>query len=214
MKKFQFFLGLLILLALFGPEFVFSEEAQTSKDHNILQKHSSRPWRTWSEEARISEDYIIQPSDVLEISVYGESELTRKLVVRTDGKISFPLIGDIKAAGRSTTEIKAIIDKKVSAFIPEASSTVIVETLGSLKFYVVGEVAKPGMFNVSTKVTVLQALSLAGGLKTFADENSIKIIRGHGKDTTNFRFDYSQVKNGKNLEQNILLERGDVVLVP
>jgi polysaccharide export outer membrane protein len=150
----------------------------------------------------------------LEISVYGESELTRKLVVRTDGKISFPLIGDIKAAGRSTTEIKAIIDKKVSAFIPEASSTVIVETPGSLKFYVVGEVANPGMFNVSTQVTVLQALSLAGGLKTFADENSIKIIRGHGKDTKNFRFDYSQVKNGKNLEQNILLERGDVVLVP
>ena len=190
MKKLLFSLGLLFLVALLGPGFAFSEEAQTSKD------------------------YIIQPSDVLEISIYGETELTRKLVVRPDGKISFPLIGDVKVAEHSTQEVKEIVDEKISAFIPEASSTIIVEELGSLKYYVVGEVATSGMFNVSCQVTVLQALSLAGGLKTFADENSIKIIRGHGKDTKKIRFDYNQVKKGEHLEQNILLERGDVVLVP
>jgi polysaccharide export outer membrane protein len=161
-----------------------------------------------------SEDYVIYPSDVLEISIYGETELTRKLVVRPDGKISFPLVGDIKVAGHSPTEVKAIIDKKVSAFIPEASSTVILDQLGSMKYYVVGEVARPGMFNVPSELSVLQALSLAGGLKTFADEDSIIIIRGRGKDTTKILFDYSDVKKGKRLEQNILLQRGDVVLVP
>ena len=190
MKKLWLSLGLLFFVTFFGPGFASSEESGTS------------------------EHYLIHPSDVLEVSIYGEAELTRKLVVRPDGKISFPLIGDIKVAGHSTQEVKEIIDEKTSAFIPEASSTVILEQLGSLKYYVVGEVARPGMFNVSCQVTVLQALSLAGGLKTFADENSIKIIRGHGKDTKKIRFDYSQVKKGKHLEQNILLERGDVVLVP
>jgi len=190
MKKVLFFLGLLLLIALFGPGIAVSEEGGTSGD------------------------YLIYPSDVLEISVYGETELTRKLVVRPDGKISFPLIGDIKVARHSTQEVKATIDKKMSAFIPEASSTVIVEQLGSLKYYVIGDVARPGMFNVSTQVTVLQSLSLAGGLTTFADESSIIIIRGHGKDTRKIPFDYSQVKKGKHLEQNVLLDRGDVVLVP
>ena len=190
MKKLQFSMVLLFFVVLFGPTFALSDDEGAS------------------------EDYLIYPSDVLEISVYGENELTRKLVVRPDGKISFPLIGDIKVGGHSTSEVKAIIDKKTSAFIPEASSTVIVEQLGSLKYYVVGEVARPGMFNVPSHVTVLQALSLAGGLKTFADENSIKIIRGHGKDTKKIPFNYSQVRKGKHLEQNILLERGDVVLVP
>jgi polysaccharide biosynthesis/export protein len=140
--------------------------------------------------------------------------LTRKIIVRPDGKISFPLIGDIEVSGHSTRELKDIIDKKVRAFVPEASSTVIVDQLGSLSAYVVGQVAKPGMFNVASQLTVLQALALAGGLATFADEDGIIIIRGNGKDTRQIPFDYSQVKKGKSLEQNILLERGDVVLVP
>ncbi len=190
MKSPRLFMGLLFLVALFGMDFIFSQEGETA------------------------EDYLIYPADVLEISVYGENELTRKLIVRPDGKISFPLIGDIKVAGHSPSEVKAIIDKKVSVFIPEAISAVIVEQPGSLKYYVVGQVARPGMFNVASSLTVLQALSLAGGLKTFADENSIIIIRGHGKDAKNISFDYSLVKKGKHLEQNILLERGDVVLVP
>ena len=190
MKKLGFSLGLLLLVAVFGAGFAFAQEE------------------------KLSQDYVIHPSDVLEISVYGENELTRKLVVRPDGKVSFPLVGDIKVAGHSTSEVKVMVDKKVSAYIPEASSTIIINQLGSLKYYVVGEVARPGMFNMPSQLTVLQALSLAGGLETFADEDSIIIIRGHGKDTTKILFDYSDVKKGKHLEQNILLDRGDVILVP
>ena len=166
------------------------------------------------QELRMSENYVVHPSDILEISIYGETDMIRELVVRPDGRVSFPLIGDIRVAGRSTTEIKQLIDEQVSTYIPEASSTVIVKQLGSLKYYVVGEVANPGMFNISTQITVLQALSLAGGMKTFADEDNIKIIRGHGKDTKRIRFDYGEAKKGEHLEQNILLHRGDVVLVP
>ena len=189
MKKLRFFLSLLLVVC-FGTGLV------------------------WAKDERVSEDYVIYPSDVVEISIYGEDELIRKLVVRPDGKVSFPLIGDISVAGHSTSEVKANVDKKVSDYIPEASSTVIIDQLGSLKYYVVGEVVKPGMFNIPSSLTVLQALSLAGGLKTFADEDSIIIIRGYGKDTNKIPFNYSQVKKGKYLEQNILLNRGDVVLVP
>ncbi|MBI4775007.1 MAG: polysaccharide biosynthesis/export family protein [Deltaproteobacteria bacterium] len=168
----------------------------------------------WCQKEESSKDYLIHPMDVLEISIYGEEDLVRKLVVRPDGKISFPLIGDIQVAGRSTKQTKEVIDEKVSAFIPQASSTVIVQELGSLIFFVLGQVAKPGVFNVSSPLTVVQALSLAGGLTTFADPDNILIIRGHSQDTRKIPFDYSDVRNGKSLEQNILLERGDVVLVP
>ena len=159
MKKRKLCLGLLFLVALYDVEFAHSQEAGAYKD------------------------YLIYPPDVLEISVYGEGELSRKLVVRPDGKISFPLIGDIAVAGHSTQEVKESLDERISLFVPEGSSTVIVEEMGSLMYYVVGEVARPGMFNVSNQVNVLQALSLAGGLNTFADEDSIKVIRGHGKNT-------------------------------
>jgi polysaccharide export outer membrane protein len=190
MKRLLCFPGLFFLLALFGSGVAFSEEASAS------------------------EHYTIHPSDILEISVYGETELTRELIVRPDGRISFPLIGDIKVAGCSTQEVKEIIDKKISAFIPEASSTVIVKELGSLRYYVVGEVAKPGMYDVPSRLTVLQALSLAGGLTSFADHDSIIIIRGYGEDARKIPFDYSRARKGKSLEKNILLERGDVILVP
>jgi polysaccharide export outer membrane protein len=190
MKRLRLSLALFSLIAIFGPGFAISQESGSSKD------------------------YVIYPSDVLEISIYGEPELTRSLVVRPDGKISLPLIGDVKVSGHSTQEVKTIVDEKMSAFIPAASSTVIVEQLGSQRYYVLGQVAKPGMFNVAAEVSVLQALSLGGGLTTFADENGIIIIRGYGKDTKKIPFDYGAAKRGKHLEQNILLERGDVVLVP
>ena len=172
------------------------------------------PGFSFSEEAKNTATYIIHPTDVLEVSVYGEEDLIRKLVVRPDGNISFPLIGDIHVAGLTTQQVKEIIDKKINTFIPEATSTVIVDELGSLKFYVLGKVAKPGVFNVSSEITVLQALALAGGLSTFADEDGIIIVRGHGADTKKIPFDYSDVKKGNKLEQNILLEREDVVVVP
>ena len=159
-------------------------------------------------------DYTIAPADVLEISIWGEQELTRQLVVRPDGKVSFPLIGDLTVAGKTTAQVKSLVEKKIRSFIPEASATVILSQLGSLQYYVIGKVAKPGMFNVSRSLSVLQALALAGGLTTFADEDSISVIRYKDGKVLHLPFDYSEVKHGKNLQQDIMLERGDVVLVP
>lgn len=161
----------------------------------------------------LADEYTIAPSDVLEISVWGE-DLTRELVVRPDGKVSFPLVGDIDVAGKTTSEVKALVESGMNTYIPGASATVIVRQLGSLQYYVIGKVNKPGMFNVSKPLTVLQALSMAGGLTTFAKEEEISVVRQAGSKTVHMPFDYKAVKKGKNLEQNIMLERGDVVLVP
>ncbi|OPL16309.1 MAG: hypothetical protein AVO38_08130 [delta proteobacterium ML8_D] len=159
-------------------------------------------------------DYIIAPADVLEISIWGEEELARQLVVCPDGNVSFPLVGNLTVAGKTTTEVKALLEKKIRTFIPEASATVIVSQLGSLQYYVIGKVERPGMFNVSKTLSVLQALAMAGGLSTFAKEDGINIIRYHEDKTVRLPFNYNEVKKGENLQQNILLERGDVVLVP
>ena len=166
-------------------------------------------------EAGPAGDYKIAPSDVLEITVYGEEGLARnQLVVRPDGKVSFPLIGDVEVGGFNTTQVKEIVEEKIRAYIPEAMAAVSIMQLGSLQYYVVGKVAKPGMYNVSKPLTVLQALALAGGPVVFAKEDKISILRNHGKETLRLPFNYEEIKKGKNLEQNILLERGDVVIVP
>jgi len=160
------------------------------------------------------DQYLIGQADTLEISIYGEKDLVRELVVRPDGRVSFPLVGDIEVAGKSPTQVKIAVEAKVREFVPDASASVIVTGLGSLQYYVLGKVTKPGSYNMSRPVTVLQALATAGGLATFAKEEEILIIRGEGKETRSMPFNYADVKRGKSLEQNILLERGDVVLVP
>ena len=160
-------------------------------------------------------DYLIAPSDVLEITIYGEEGLNKQeLVVRPDGKVSFPLIGDVQAGGLTTTQVKEEVENKAKQYISKAVATVSVRQLGSLQYYVLGKVAKPGMFNVSKPVTVLQALALAGGLTTFADEANIKVVRNRDGQVTSMRFNYKEVKQGSHLEQNILLDRGDTVVVP
>ena len=161
-----------------------------------------------------AEEYRIAPADKLEISVYGEPDLDRELVVRPDGRISYPLVGDLEVAGKTTEEVRAELEERIQEYVPEASASVVVSDLGSLQFYVLGKVAKPGMFNVSTPITVLQALALAGGLSTFAGERNISIVRNSGAKTERLPFNYHKVKKGKDLETNILLQRGDVVLVP
>lgn len=160
-------------------------------------------------------DYLIAPGDVLEIAIYGEEGLDkRELVVRPDGKVSFPLIGDIQAGGRTTTQVRDEVQDKAKKYIPEAVATVSVRQLGSMQYYVLGKVAKPGMFNVSRPITVLQALALAGGLTIFADEKHIEVVRNKVGRITRLRFNYNEVKHGRHLEQNIMLQRGDTVVVP
>jgi polysaccharide export outer membrane protein len=158
--------------------------------------------------------YVIQPNDLLEIFVWKEQDLTREVLVRPDGRISFPLVQDLQAAGITPGELKAQVEKKLSEFLSAPEVTIIVKAIQSYRVYVLGKVQKPGGINVEKPVTVLQALALAGGFQDFAKEDDMTIIRTTGKSHQVFEFKYGDVIQGKKPEQNILLRSGDVVVIP
>ena len=158
--------------------------------------------------------YLLGPEDMVKISVWRDEQLTQEVVVRPDGMISFPLVGDVPAAGRTVEEVRLELVKRLGKFVPNPHVSVLATKLHSYKIYVTGRVNKPGEFLVGHYTDVLQALSLAGGLTPFAAENDIKVMRREKGEQRVFRFRYGDVRNGKGLEQNILLQRGDVVVVP
>ncbi len=158
--------------------------------------------------------YLIGPGDVLEISVWNEPDLRKKLVVPPDGVISFPLIDPIKVTNLTITALKKAVTKKLSEYIPDATVTVLLIEINSFKAYVIGKVKKAGEYRITMETSVLQILAKAGGLTPFASDGNIKILRQKNNKIINISFDYGEVEKGKNLEQNIVLEAGDVVLVP
>lgn len=160
------------------------------------------------------EPYLINPGDLLEISVWKEPDLQREVLVRPDGAFSFPLSGDITAVGRTVEAVRQELTTRLQAFIPDLVVTVTVAAINGNKIYVIGQVNTPGQFVVNPRVDVLQALSIAGGVTPFAELNDIKILRRRDGVQTVLRFRYSDIIKGQRLEQNVLLEVGDVVLVP
>jgi polysaccharide export outer membrane protein len=158
--------------------------------------------------------YLLGPEDVMSISVWKDEHLTKEVVVRPDGMVSFPLVGDIQAAGRTVDEIRNDVAKRLTKYMPNPQVSVAVTKLLSYRIYVLGRVNKPGEYMVGHTTDVLQALSLAGGLTPFASENDIKIVRRVNGDQRVYEFRYGDARKGKDLTQNILLQRGDVVMVP
>ena len=158
--------------------------------------------------------YRLGAEDVLLISVWKDEQLTREVVVRPDGMFSFPLVGDSQAQDRTVEEIRADLVKRLTKYIPNPNVSVAVTKVLSYKIYVVGRVNKPGEYLIGHYTDVLQALSLAGGLTPFAAENDIKVIRRVKGEKEVFLFRYGDLRKGQDLEQNILLQRGDVVMVP
>jgi polysaccharide export outer membrane protein len=158
--------------------------------------------------------YRLGPEDVLEISVWKEEALKKDVLVRPDGGLSFPLIGDVQAAGRTVEELRTEIAKRLEKFIPDPVVSVLLQKVVSNKIYVIGRVAKPGEFPAGRYVDVLQALSMAGGLTPFADEKDIRVLRREGGEQRVFPFDFKAVSRGEKLEQNLRLQGGDVVVVP
>ena len=158
--------------------------------------------------------YVVQPGDVLGISVWKERDLQGDMPVRPDGGLNFPLVGEIIAAGKTIEQLKADITARLAKYVPDPVVTVIVKQAQGNKIYVVGQVNKPGDFIVNRNIDVMQALSMAGGPNPFAAVNKIKILRRVNGEQKTFLFKYSQVEKGKNLEQNIVLQGGDIVVVP
>jgi polysaccharide export outer membrane protein len=165
-------------------------------------------------EAAEGDDYLLQAGDVVSVSVWREPDLDRKLLIRPDGGISFPLAGDLTAAGQTIAQLTENLAKKLSQFIPNPVVTVdLQENLGN-RIYVTGRVTKPGVYLINQDVNVLQALAIAGGLTPFADRDDIKILRRESGVERAIPFNYNQVQGGERLQQNIILRPGDTVLVP
>lgn len=158
--------------------------------------------------------YLIQPGDVLEVSVWNEDSLLKQVLVRPDGGISYPLVGDVHAAGKPIPEIQGIIAEKLAKYIPDPVVSVAIQQLNGNKIYVIGQVLHAGEFVATRYMDVIQALSLAGGMTPYAAENKISILRRNGSKLSSIPFRYGDIEKGENLQQNIILQSGDVVLVP
>ena len=161
-----------------------------------------------------SSGYFVGPEDVLEISVWKEESLKREVLIRPDGKLSFPLIGDIQAAGKTPDQLRREIAEWLGKYIPEPIVTVVVIKVAAYKIYVLGQVKKAGQYTVGHRLNVIQALALAGGLTPYAAENDIKILRRNDGKEVAIPFEYAAINEGHKLEQNIILKSGDVVMVP
>ena len=158
--------------------------------------------------------YLVNPGDTLSISVWQEPDLQGDVVVRPDGYFSFPLAGDVQAAKQTVKEIENSLKGKLREYIPEVVATVSVSQLSGYKIYVIGQVQNPGEFLINTNVDVMRALAMAQGTTEFADLNDIRILRRVGGEQQTFKFDYKSVSRGRSLEQNVILQAGDVVIVP
>jgi polysaccharide biosynthesis/export protein len=159
--------------------------------------------------------YQVQPGDVLSIAVWKEPDLQGPAVlVRPDGSISFPLVGQLDARGKSVNDLQQAITERLRKFISDPVVTVSITDIKGNKVYVLGQVTKPGEFIVNPRVDVMQALSMAGGTTPFASLNNIIILRRAGGNQTALPFHYSDVAKGKDLQQNIELQSGDIVVVP
>jgi polysaccharide biosynthesis/export protein len=159
-------------------------------------------------------DYLIGPGDVLQLFVWKEPELTRELTVRLDGRISVPLLGDVEAIGRTPAQLAADLSKRFTRFLEAPQVTLGVAQANSTRFFVLGQVNKPGDFPLTGRTTVLQGLALAGGFKEFAKTDSIVIIRREKGAETVLPFNYKRLESGKELAHNVSLRPGDTILVP
>jgi len=158
--------------------------------------------------------YRVQAGDILEISVWKEEGLEKDVLVRPNGGISFPLIGDLAAQGKPVEQIRSEIAARLTSYVPNPAVTVAVKQVVGNKVYVIGRVNNPGDFIVVQKIDVMQALSMAGGTTSFAKLNDIKILRRVGNRQSVIGFKYPEVVKGRNVEQNIILQSGDIVVVP
>jgi polysaccharide export outer membrane protein len=167
-----------------------------------------------SDQAQSVSDYIIGPGDVIGISVWKDESLTKSIVVLPDGKITFPLLGDLVAGGKTVASLKKELESRLARYVEDTNVTVEVKQSNSMIIYIIGRVNTPGRQTLVATTNVLQALAMAGGLNSFAHKSDVKIFRQESGKTVMFHFNYDEVAEGRHLEMNIELMRGDVIIVP
>jgi len=158
--------------------------------------------------------YKIGPQDVLRIDVWKEPEISRSVPVRPDGKVSLPLLNDVQAAGLTAMELANVITEGLKKFINNPQVTVSVSEINSRRVYVTGEVTRPGAYPLLPNMTVLQALTSAGGFTQFARIKNIYVLRTESGKQVKHPFNYKDVVNGKRAEDNIMMQPGDTIVVP
>jgi polysaccharide export outer membrane protein len=190
--------ALLIIVPFWSNLAVAQSPESTAGDHNGLD----------------SPPYLIGPSDVLDIYVWKEPELTREAIVMPDGRITYPLIGQAMAQGATVAGLRDIITEKLAKYVTAPEVTVIVKQALSQRIYMIGQVNRPGPYPLEPNMTVLQALAAAGGFAEWADQKNVLIVRREGQKEVQIRFNYKTYITGKDLPQNILLKPNDTIVVP
>jgi polysaccharide export outer membrane protein len=161
-----------------------------------------------------SERYLLNAGDVLDISVWNEEALQKQIAILPDGMISFPLAGELVAEGKSITEIQQVLTKKLSEYLANPVVTVSVIAVSGNTVNIMGKVIQPGAFVMSKNIDAMQALSLAGGLSPYAEENNIIVIRRNGEQQKIIPVHYASIKKGQDLDTNIIINSGDVIVIP
>jgi polysaccharide biosynthesis/export protein len=159
-------------------------------------------------------DYVIGPDDVLTIVFWREQDLSSEVAVRPDGKISLPLLNEIQASGLTPEQLRAALTQAANRYVEDPAVTVVVKAINSRKVFITGQVAKPGPYPLSGPTTVLQLIATAGGVQEYAKAERIVVMRTENGRTVSHKFNYKQVSQGKNLQQNLELKPGDTIVVP
>ena len=206
----QFYLAVFLMLAV-----VPAKAQEPSGSHQTAQSAVPAMAGDAAQKAATADpNYVIGAQDVLDINVWKEPDVSRTVPVRPDGKISLPLLNDVQAAGLTPAQLAAQITESLKKYVTNPQVTVIVTTINSQRVYILGEVTRPGAFPLIPGMSVLQALSSAGGFTQFAKVKSIFVRRLENGKETKYPFNYKEVINGKKPEQDILLKAGDTIVVP
>ncbi len=204
----------LVLAALLAAPAVFAQDAPKPVSSTTDTGKTSASAKPSGANGVSEDEYKIGAQDVLRVDVWKETELTRTVPVRPDGKISLPLLNDVQAAGLTPSQLAAVLTEGLKKFINAPQVTVTVSEINSRRVYVTGEVAHAGAFPLLPNMTVLQALSSSGGFSQFARTKNIYVLRNEDGKSVKHPFNYKEVVAGHNPEQNILLLPGDTIVVP
>ena len=205
---------LFVMYAIIATPLLAAPDMLAAPPNRVIAPQDALPAKTVHNKISILPKYQLGPEDALEITVWQEEGLQKEVLISPDGWLTFPLVGEIRAQGKTIEEVRKEITTRLKRLIPEAVVSVSLIRIGSNKAYVIGKVNQPGEYTTGRYVSVMQILSMAGGLKQFSAGGKIKILRHDNGREIAIPFNYDEVVEGENLSQNIILKDGDVVVVP
>lgn len=215
-KRLWFQVAALASLCFYSSNWLWAQSGPTNAEKTEPSIVASVPQPLESAASKPHDnDFVIGNSDVLAVNVWKEPDISRSVPVRSDGKISLPLAGEVQAAGLTPLNLEKDIASKLQSYISEPEVTVIVQQINSQKFNILGMVSRPGSYSLTSSSTVLDAIALAGGFRDFAKQKSIYVLRQNPNGAeSRLTFNYKDVIKGKNTAQNVRLQPDDTIVVP